>query len=409
MRVPEGWEVTRLGKISKTVTSGSRDWAKYYSESGSKFIRMTNLRRDGIYLKLDDLKYVRISGNSADGKRTALQGGDILISITAELGKIGWIPDGFGEAFINQHTALVRIDKQKSDSKFIAYLLSSRRMNLIINQLNDAGAKAGLNLPTIKALPIFLPPFPEQQKIAQILSTWDKAIDKLEALIAAKQKRKKSLMQQLLTGKKRLPGFVGEWKEFRLGELFTERRERGHDNLNLLSITREKGVILREEVDRKDTSNEDKSKYLRICPGDIGYNTMRMWQGVSALSTLEGIVSPAYTICIPTKAVCETFIAYLFKFTPVIHLFKRYSQGLTSDTWNLKFHHFSEIKVRIPELFEQQKIATILSAADKEIETHQKQLEALKQQKKGLMQQLLTGRKRVKLDEPEPLATVTEA
>jgi len=244
-----------------------------------------------------------------------------------------------------------------------------------------------------------LPPLPEQQKIAQILSTWDKAIEKLEALIAAKQKRKKALMQQLLTGKKRFAGFDREWKDFHLSELFKDRKETGYVDLNLLSITREKGVISRDEVERKDTSNDNKSKYLRICPGDIGYNTMRMWQGVSSLSALEGIVSPAYTICVPKNNIDGKFAAYLFKTTPIVHLFQRYSQGLTSDTWNLKFHHFGEIKVSIPvDIKEQQKIASVLSAADTEIETHQNQLSALKQQKKGLMQQLLTGKKRVKLD-----------
>ena len=82
-----------------------------------------------------------------------------------------------------------------------------------------------------------------------------------------------------------------------------------------------------------------------------------------------------------------------------MNLFLRYSQGLTSDTWNLKFRHFSEIKITIPEKTEQQKIAFVLSAADTEIETHQKQRSALKEQKKGLMQQVLTGKKRVKVDD----------
>lgn len=114
------WESLRLGKITETITSGSRDWAQYYSNIGSKFIRMTNLSRDGIQLKLDDLKFVNIESSSSDGQRTSLVYGDILISITAELGKIGWIPLNFGEAFINQHTALIRLKKLDSNSKFIA-------------------------------------------------------------------------------------------------------------------------------------------------------------------------------------------------------------------------------------------------------------------------------------------------
>ncbi|HAU2012990.1 TPA: restriction endonuclease subunit S, partial [Legionella pneumophila] len=182
--VPKDWDSIPLGKISSVVTSGSRDWARYYSTFGSKFIRMTNLNRNGIDLLLNDLRYVSINSESNDGKRTSLQYGDILISITAELGKIGWVPKDFGEAYINQHTAMVRLDPAKAESKFIAYQLSSHRLNKIINSLNDAGAKAGLNLPTVKSIPVLLPPLPEQKKIAKILSTWDKAITTTEKLLA---------------------------------------------------------------------------------------------------------------------------------------------------------------------------------------------------------------------------------
>ena len=217
--VPKDWELMRLGKVAETVTSGSRDWAQYYSESGSKFIRMTNLRRDGIYLKLDDLKYVDVNSNSSDGKRTSLQHGDILISITAELGKISWIPEQFGEAYINQHTALVRLKKNIVSSLFVAYVLSSKHMHYVINSLNDAGAKAGLNLPTIRGIPVLLPPLPEQKKIARILSTWDRAIEVTEKLLKISQQQKKSLMQQILTGKKRFPGFGGEWKNRHLSTI----------------------------------------------------------------------------------------------------------------------------------------------------------------------------------------------
>lgn len=249
-----------------------------------------------------------------------------------------------------------------------------------------------------------LPPLPEQHTIAEILSTWDKAIALLEQLITAKRKLKQGLMQQLLTGKQRFKGFEGsEREEYYLGNLFNERKENCHDQLPLLSITREKGIVSRKEIERKDTSNSDKSKYLRIFPGDIGYNTMRMWQGVSALSELEGIVSPAYTVLIPREKADGRFFSFLFKYQPITFTFQRYSQGLTSDTWNLKFDNFSKIKVTIPSINEQQKIASILSAADAEISNLEKQLSAYKQQKCGLMQQLLTGKKRVKLDEPATL------
>jgi type I restriction enzyme S subunit len=148
----------------------------------------------------------------------------------------------------------------------------------------------------------------------------------------------------------------------------------------------------------KKINNEDKSKYKRIMPDDVGYNTMRMWQGVSAVSTLEGIVSPAYTICIPKHIVDVDFMGYFFKFSTVINFFRRYSQGLVSDTLNLKYNNFSQIKVVIPDIEEQRRIAQALSAVDNEINQFEKKLKALENQKRGLMQKLLTGEIRVIVD-----------
>jgi type I restriction enzyme S subunit len=243
---------------------------------------------------------------------------------------------------------------------------------------------------------IALPGKAEQVAVATTLLCWDTAIEKTERLIAAKEQRKVVLLAELPNGKRRLHGHNTAWCNWHLGELFQERVETNRGDLPLLSITREEGVIRRDNLGRKDTSSEDKSKYQRICPGDIGYNTMRMWQGVSALSRYGGIVSPAYTICIPSPEIDGKFASYLFKLPALIHLFYRYSQGLTSDTWNLKFHHFAEIRVHIPKLDEQIAIASVLAVLDDELAILKKQQKALAQQKRGLMQKLLTGEWRVK-------------
>ncbi len=259
-----------------------------------------------------------------------------------------------------------------------------------------------LNLSTsiLSELPINVPPLLEQRKIADILGTWDTAIGTLERLITVLQKRKRGLMQRALTGQVRFPEYQGcQWKEVRLGDVFTERRETGRIDLPLLSITSKQGVIPRDSVERRDTSSEDKSKYLRICKGDLGYNTMRMWQGVSAVSPLEGLVSPAYTICTPRETIDISFMSYLLKFPPTIHLLWRYSQGLVDDTLSLKFAAFSRVKVTIPHLAEQRRISTVLRLCDSEIGMLERQLTALKRQKQGLMQRLLTGQVRVRVDE----------
>ena len=242
-----------------------------------------------------------------------------------------------------------------------------------------------------------LPPVAEQQKIAAILTTQDKVIELKEKRLAEKQRQKKYLMQQLLTGKKRLPGFNGAWKVDRLGKLFLERKETNYEGLQMLAITGAQGIIPRKELDLKDNSSEDKSKYLRVCVGDIGYNTMRMWQGVSAYSDYEGIVSPAYTILKPSSSINAKYFAYLFKTPEIIFLFYRFSQGLVDDTRNLKYENFKKIKVCYPpDTKEQTAIAEVLSAADREIGLLRQDIEQEKQKKKALVQLLLTGIVRVK-------------
>ena len=182
-----------------------------------------------------------------------------------------------------------------------------------------------------------------------------------------------------------------------MGDVFQERKQRGFDELPLLSVTADDGIVYRDQLERRDTSNANKSKYLRVREGDVAYNTMRMWQGRFGVSALEGIVSPAYTVCIPSAEVDVRFMGYLFALAETVHLFRRYSQGLVSDTWNLKYNSFARIKVRVPSLPEQRRIAKVLQTCDEEIALLERSRELTALQKKGLMQQLLTGRVRVKV------------
>jgi type I restriction enzyme S subunit len=251
----------------------------------------------------------------------------------------------------------------------------------------------------VASFPFPLPPLPEQKAIANILSMMDAAINKNNQLIIQKELQKKWLMQNLLTGKKRLKGFEEEWKEYHLGEMFFERNETRFIDLQLLSVGAN-GIYPQADSIKKDTSNEDKSKYKRICPGDIGYNTMRMWQGRSALSGLEGIVSPAYTIVIPKNNSNSIFFSYLFKTSKLMNLFWRNSQGLVDDTLNCKFKDFSIVKVCLPSKGEQTAIARVLLTIDKELELQKATTVILREQKKWLMQVLLTGRKRLILKQP---------
>lgn len=297
------------------------------------------------------------------------------------------------EATVNQACAALTV--HSGCSKFLFYQLQNSYH--AIRRLSNTGNQENLNAEIIKNFKILWPDELEQQKIAAILSTQDKVIELKEKLLVQKQQQKKYLMQQLLTGKKRLSGFCEKWTRKQLGELFENRVEINRSDLGLLAITSTRGILPRDCLDLKDNSSEDKSKYLRICPGDIGYNTMRMWQGVSAYSEYEGIVSPAYTILAPMEGVYSHYFAYLFKTRSVIFSFYRFSQGLVDDTRNLKYENFKKISVFIPSnVAEQRAIVQILSTADHENDLLQKSIEAEKQKKKALMQLLLTGAVRVK-------------
>lgn len=186
----------------------------------------------------------------------------------------------------------------------------------------------------------------------------------------------------------RFPCFTGEWQEKKLCESFTERVEKRREDLPLLSLG-EEGLAYQSDTARKDNSNQDKSKYLRVAIGDIAYNTMRMWQGRCVYVNIEGIVSPAYTVCKPKRGIDSRFHYYLFKTHRMISKFHQHSQGLVSDTLNLKYQAFSKITYLLPtSLAEQEKIAGCLMALDEFIAAQGQKVDALKERKRGLMQQL---------------------
>ena len=300
-----------------------------------------------------------------------------------------------GKYTVNNHAHVLR-GTELCETKWFYYAYQHKSLFDAITR--QGAGRYKLTKEVLIKLPLQCPPIEEQRKIISILNTQDKVIKLKEKRLAEKQRQKKYLMQQLLTGKKRLPGFSGAWKTDRLGKLFFERKETNCENLEMLAITGTQGIIPRKELDLKDNSSEDKSKYLRVCVGDIGYNTMRMWQGVSAYSNYEGIVSPAYTILKPSSSINAKYFAYLFKMPEIIFLFYRFSQGLVDDTRNLKYENFKKIKVCYPpDMKEQTAIAEVLSTADHEIDLLQQDIEQEKQKKKALMRLLLAGIVRVKV------------
>lgn len=391
--IPEDWEVKKLGDLCENKGDyGLNAPATDYSVNLPTYLRITDIDDNGNFIHS-----AKKSVDNLSAKEYYLKDGDIVFARTgATVGKTYLYDVRDGQLVY----AGFLIKFSPNPNKLIPYYLKTHTettdyLNWVAITSQRSG-QPGINAAEYCSLKIAIPPIAEQERICSVLSLWDTAIAKQTALIEKLTLRKRGLMQQLLTGKKRLKGFGGEWKEVRLGEVFDERNETNCDNLPLLSITGDKGVIYQSESDKRDISNEDKSKYKRICPNDIGYNTMRMWQGRSALSELEGIVSPAYTIVTPKNSIDVRFMAMLIQQPRIVYDFWTHSQGLVSDTLNCKYPDFSQVKVSIPSKEEQTAIANFFVGLDKEIELANKKLAAMQAQKKGLMQVLLTGKKRVK-------------
>lgn len=291
-----------------------------------------------------------------------------------------------------------------SDNTLILNLKSTYHFDFAYNQLlhynlNRYIFGSGQPLVTagqLKSLRIPLPPLAEQEKIAEILSTWDKAIERQTQLIQKLELRKKGLMQQLLTGKKRLPGFTDEWKKVKAGLIFKSVSIRSNKQEILLSATQEHGVIPRDMLESRVTMpTGDLSSFKLVDVGDFVIS-LRSFEGGIEYSQYRGVVSPAYTVLKKALDVDSAFYKAYFKSNDFIQRLSVAVIGIR-DGKQISYSDFAYIKIPFPALQEQTAIANILSSSDEEIRLAQDKLAAMKEQKKGLMQVLLTGKKRVKI------------
>ena len=185
----------------------------------------------------------------------------------------------------------------------------------------------------------------------------------LDNLITLHQRKYSIIYNKLIT-----------WEQRKLGEVLKERTERAKGDEELLSVTIANGVIRQIDSEKRNTASEDRSNYKIVKKGDVPYNSMRMWQGAVGNSKYNGIVSPAYTILTPTPEANGKFFMELFKKKSTLQIFQRWSQGLTSDTWNLKYPILSSIQFAIPSVEEQEKIAEYFSSLDHLITLHRRAL-----------------------------------
>lgn len=316
-----------------------------------------------------------------------------------------------GKCTVNNHAHIIEGTKEASREWFYYYFMHRDIFSFLSRQ---GAGRYKLNKASLEKMPLLLPPIVEQKKIAQILSTWDKAISVTEKLLANSQQQKKALMQQLLTGKKRLldengTRFSETWKLYALSKLFQRvtTKNNGKSN-NVVTISGQHGLIKQEDFFKKTVASDTLDGYFLLKKGQFAYNkSYSNGYPMGAIKRLnrypEGVVTTLY-ICFelttPKKS-CGDYWEHYFESGLLNNILSQIAHegGRAHGLLNVKPSDFFSLKVAVPGFEEQQKIASVLSAADTEISTLEKKLACLKDEKKALMQQLLTGKRRVKVDE----------
>ncbi|WP_249040156.1 restriction endonuclease subunit S [Enterobacter roggenkampii] len=336
-------------------------------------------------------------------RRSAVHPGDIIFSLRGNIGETAIVPSNLLEANLTQGTARISVSGDQCN-EFYHQQFAMDKLRNYINSLSKGSTFKEISLEELRKVKVLCAPLPEQKKIAQILSTWDKAITVTEKLLVNSQQQKKALMQQLLTGKKRLldengVSFSGAWKWLRAAELFkTISQKNNSEDEELLAVTQDLGVIPRSMLERRVVMPDGSTKgYKLVVPGNF-IISLRSFQGGLEYSRYRGLVSPAYTVLTPIKKIVDEFYKQYYKSYDFIGHLAVAVIGIR-DGKQISYEDFSFLKLPYPEIEEQQKIAAVLSAADAEISTLEKKLACLRDEKKALMQQLLTGKRRVKVDE----------
>lgn len=418
LRFPEFdgmWLKNTLADITTHITSGSRDWAQYYSDSGDKFIRMTNLSRDGsIDIDLSELKYVKLPESGSEGERTSLNQGDILISITAELGKIGFVTSDIGKAYINQHTALVRPEQALVDPTFLAYSLARTASNKRLNRLNDSGAKAGLNLSTISQFATICPTIEEQQRISSFLSTVDDKIAQLTRKKALLEDYKKGCIQQIFSQKLRFKNDDGrdfpDWEEKQFREIFSwintnslPRENLTYDGGSVHNIhygdihtkfsanfhQTEEVVPYIKDASPSDFKSEQICQVGDVIIADASEDYADIGKAIEIVSLSQTpLVAGLHTyIARPLSEKVQTgFTGYLFQSPRIRRQITRIAQGIS--VLGISKGNLEKLSFLLPHQDEQRKIADILSALDKKINLVERELVHAQDFKKGLLQKM---------------------
>ncbi len=399
--IPDEWEVKKMKNVveinSDTLTERNDSNYTFY------YIDLSCVNKGNISFPKSKLNFK----NAPSRARRIVKKDNILMS-TVRPNLLGFAYfDKMETNYIASTGFAVLESKTSSNPRFIYQLLFSK---IIIDQIGNLVVGSNypaLNNSDIENLAIPLPPLQEQKKIAEILSTWDKAIEKTEKLIEAITKLKKGLMQKLLTGKLRLRGFKSTWNECQLNDIFERvTRRNSEKNTNVVTISAQRGFVRQEDFFNKIVASDILDEYFLVYRGEFCYNKSYSkgydWGATKRLNDFEKAVVTTLYICFKLKYESEhsgDFFEHFFEanilnegLTQIAH-----EGGRAHGLLNVTPHDFFNLSISIPELQEQKAIASVLNGITKELNLHNSKLSALKEQKKGLMQKLLTGEVRVKI------------
>jgi len=397
-KIPADWEVKRLGEIIKGKGEyGINAPAVPYDKNLPKYIRITDIDDEGNF---STEKITSVICETASDY--SLKEGDILFVRTgATTGKAYLYKKDDGELVFAGFLIRFKIDDKIADKYFVWSYTKTTKYENWVRKVSQRSGQPGLNSNEYSSLLLPLPPLPEQQRIAEVLSTWDQAIQCTEQLILQKEQRKKWLMQKLLTGKIRLKGFSGEWKEMKIGDTGIIPQKTAItkiENHKLLTVRLHTKGIEFNERDKPILSKTGRPYYERY-KGEILIGRQNIHNGGIGLITEEfdgHICSNAITSFIVTRNCTTEYLLYYLQYPRYYQMIENYMGGTGQKELSEK--QFLEIPIRLPNTIEEQTaIAEVLQTADKEIELLKAKAEKLKEQKKGLMQQLLTGRMRLNL------------
>lgn len=403
MKNPAHWRITSLENVAEIQTGLSKSASRQGEFVTLPYLRVANVQ-DG-HFDLTEIKEIEVP--KAAVERFRVRDGDVLLTEGGDFDKLGrgavWRGQ-IKDCVHQNHIFVVRPDTKKLDVRFFAYQTQGPRGRAYFQSCSKQSTNlASINSSQLKQFPTALPRLPEQRKIADILTTWDKALTQLDALIETQERRKKALMQQLLTGRRRLKGFLKPWKRFRFSELL-EPQDRyvefdDDHTYSLVSIRRRSGgVFFREALQGGDI----KTKVMkRVHTGDFLISRMQVVHGALGMVRPEcdGMyASDSYDVLVTknAKILHMPFLDWMSRMRSFWHLAYISSHGVHIEKMTFKLSDFMHEKINLPtDLEEQRQITAILDAADQQLTLLRTQRTALDQQKRGLMQRLLTGKLRV--------------